>query len=131
MAVSAPDGCPAELVLAGEFGTESLRELEERFGAPPLREATEWLVDMSRVTDFDLACAYALLRAAILRPEPAALTIHGARRGVQRALRNAGLDAVARPPNPQARPQAPVTGRNHDRPGGTRHIRAEQANQCR
>lgn len=95
MAVSAPDNRPAELVLAGQIGTESLRELEQRLDAPPLREATEWFVDMSGVTRFDLACAYALLRAATLRPTPAALGIHGARRTVRRTLRHAGLDAVA------------------------------------
>ncbi|MEU0139415.1 MULTISPECIES: STAS domain-containing protein [Streptomyces] len=95
LTVSAPDNRPAELVLAGQIGTESLRELEQRLATPPLREATEWLVDMSRVTRFDLACAYALLRAATLRPKPATLTIHGARRAVQRTLRHAGLDAVA------------------------------------
>ncbi|NBM15955.1 STAS domain-containing protein [Streptomyces sp. GC420] len=95
MAVSAPDGRPAELVLAGEIGAHALRELEELLRAPPLREATEWLVDMSRVTRFDLACAYALLRAVTLRPESAALTIRGARRAVQRTLRDAGLGTVA------------------------------------
>ncbi|MET8897799.1 STAS domain-containing protein [Streptomyces albogriseolus] len=95
MAVSAPDNRPAELVLAGQIGTGSLRELEEHLAAPPLREATDWGVDMSEVTHFDLACAYALLRAATLRPKPATLRIHGARRAVQRTLRHAGLDAVA------------------------------------
>lgn len=96
MAVSTShDGRPVEVILAGEIGAEALRELEERLGAPSLRDATEWLVDMSRVTRFDLACAYALLRAATLRPKPAALTIHGARRAVQRTLHHAGLDTVA------------------------------------
>lgn len=95
IAVSTPDNRPAELVLAGRIGTESLRELEQRLDAPPLREATEWFVDMSGLTRFDLACAYALLRAATLRPKPAVLRIHGARRAVQRTLRHAGLDAVA------------------------------------
>nr|WP_024126427.1 MULTISPECIES: STAS domain-containing protein [unclassified Streptomyces]AAX37825.1 pFQ25.9 [Streptomyces sp. F2]AHE39046.1 Hypothetical protein pFRL3_269 [Streptomyces sp. FR1]AHE39541.1 Hypothetical protein pFRL4_308c [Streptomyces sp. F2]AHE40286.1 Hypothetical protein pFRL6_199 [Streptomyces sp. F12] len=95
MAVSSPDNRPAELVLAGQIGAETLRELEERLATPPLREATEWLVNMSQVTRFDLACAYALLRAATLRPKPAVLRIHGARRAVQRTLRHAGLDSVA------------------------------------
>ncbi|GAA1544321.1 STAS domain-containing protein [Streptomyces albidochromogenes] len=95
MAVSAPDGGPVELVLAGEIGTDALRELEELLGEPSLREADEWLVDMSRVTRLDLACAYALLRASTLRTESAALTITGARRAVRRTLRHAGLDAIA------------------------------------
>ncbi|MBO8185247.1 STAS domain-containing protein [Streptomyces spirodelae] len=95
MEVSVPVGRPAELLLAGEIGAEALRELEERLSAPPLREAQEWLVDMSRVTRIDLACAYALLRAATLRPVPATLTIRGARRAVQRTLHHAGLDTVA------------------------------------
>ncbi|MFV2120264.1 STAS domain-containing protein [Streptomyces sp. Act-28] len=95
MAVSVHEGRPAELVLAGEVGAETLRELEELLDAPPLREAAEWLVDMSGVTRFDLACAYALLRAAAVRPEPATLTIRGARRTVQRTLRHSGLDTVA------------------------------------
>ncbi|MFC8585331.1 STAS domain-containing protein [Streptomyces sp. NPDC057217] len=96
MRVSAADGGRAELVfLAEETGADTLRELEEILGSRPLGESAEWLVDMSRVVHFDLACAYALLRAATLRPEPASLTVHGARRAVRRTLRQAGLDAVA------------------------------------
>ncbi|WP_432089456.1 STAS domain-containing protein [Streptomyces sp. bgisy095] len=95
MRVSEADGGRAELFLAGEVGADALRELEEVLGSRPLGEADEWLVDMSRVVRFDLACAYALLRSATLRPKPAALTIHGARRTVQRTLRQAGLDTVS------------------------------------
>lgn len=95
MAVSAAEDRRAQLVLAGEIGAEALRELEELLGAPSLSEAAEWIVDMRGISRLDLACAYALLRAATRRPEPAALTIHGARRAVQRTLRHAGLDAVA------------------------------------
>ena len=43
MAVSFSDYRPAELVLAGQIGAETLRELEERLATPPLREATEWM----------------------------------------------------------------------------------------
>nr|WP_024127239.1 STAS domain-containing protein [Streptomyces sp. F8]AHE39975.1 Hypothetical protein pFRL5_312 [Streptomyces sp. F8] len=95
MAVSALDGRRAELVLAGEVRAEALWGLEELLGDPPLSEAGEWTVDMSNVTRLDLACAYALLRAATARDKPAALTIRGARRAVQRTLRHAGLDTVA------------------------------------
>ncbi|PCG86300.1 hypothetical protein CIB93_09525 [Streptomyces sp. WZ.A104] len=95
MAVSAADGRHAQLVLAGEIGAESLRGLEELLDDPRLGRAAVWTLDMSGVTHFDLACAYALLRAVTLREEPAELTIHGARRAVRRALRSSGLDAVA------------------------------------
>ncbi|MCZ7456614.1 STAS domain-containing protein [Streptomyces sp. WMMC940] len=93
--VSTADGLRAEVVLTGDIGAATLRELEERLDASPLAEAAEWVVEMSGVTHLDLACAYALLRAAGLRADPAALTIRGARRTVRRTLRHAGLDAVA------------------------------------
>ncbi|SDM54239.1 anti-anti-sigma factor [Streptomyces wuyuanensis] len=93
--VSVDDSHRAELVLTGDIGAATLRELEETLDAPPLAEAAEWVVDMSGVTHLDLACAYALLRAATLRAKPAELTIRGARRAVRRTLRHAGLDAVA------------------------------------
>ncbi|WP_447041815.1 STAS domain-containing protein [Streptomyces sp. DSM 118878] len=85
----------AVLTLGGDVGSDCLRELEGRLCAPPVSEAVEWTVDMSGVTRFDLACAYALLRAATLRPHTAVLRIRGARRPVQRTLRHAGLEAVA------------------------------------
>ncbi|MDI9888299.1 STAS domain-containing protein [Streptomyces sp. HNM0645] len=93
--VSTADGLRAEVVLTGDIGAAALRELEERLDASPLAEAAEWVVDMSGVTHLELACAYALLRAAGLRAKPAELTIRGARRTVRRTLRHAGLDAVA------------------------------------
>ncbi|MEV1055093.1 STAS domain-containing protein [Streptomyces sp. NPDC049887] len=93
--VSKADGPRAEVVLAGDIGAATLRELEERLDARPLAEAAEWVVDMSGVDHLDLACAYALLRAAGLRAEPPELTIRGARRTVRRTLRHAGLDAIA------------------------------------
>ncbi|MFD4025933.1 STAS domain-containing protein [Streptomyces sp. NPDC058576] len=95
MTVAVIEGPRATLVLAGDLRAENLRELEQLLAEPSLNEAAEWHVDMSDATRLDLACAYALLRAATLRPEQAVLTIHGARRSVQRTLRHAGLDAVA------------------------------------
>ncbi|MFK4107656.1 STAS domain-containing protein [Streptomyces sp. NPDC002176] len=95
LTVSAADVRLPELILAGDIGADALRELEEVLGAPPLHTAAAWTVDMSQVTRIDLACAYALLRGATLRPEPADLTIRGPRRAVQRTLRHAGLDVVA------------------------------------
>ncbi|GAU71466.1 hypothetical protein SSP35_41_00100 [Streptomyces sp. NBRC 110611] len=95
IAVTATDGRRAELALAADFGPGDLRELEQRLSAPALNEAREWIVDMSEVTRFDLACAYALLRASTRRLETASLTIHGARRAIQRTLRDVGLDAIA------------------------------------
>lgn len=93
--ITAADARHAEVTLAGDLRSGALRELEERLADPRLYEATEWVLDMSGVDGFDLACAYALLRAATERPENAALTIRGAPHGVQRTLRDAGLDAVA------------------------------------
>ncbi|WP_316959335.1 STAS domain-containing protein [Streptomyces sp. TRM68367] len=83
------------LTLAGDLGTGALRELEERFADRRLAEAVEWDVDMSGVGHLDLACAYALLRAATERPANAALTVHGARHDVRRTLRHTGFEAVA------------------------------------
>ncbi|WP_244224139.1 STAS domain-containing protein [Streptomyces tirandamycinicus] len=88
-------GRRAELVLHGEIGAATLRELEERLDAPGFAGAAEWVVDMSGVTRLDLACAYALLRVATRPGRAPAVTIRGARRAVRRTLRHAGLDAVA------------------------------------
>ncbi|MFB7297440.1 STAS domain-containing protein [Streptomyces rubiginosohelvolus] len=95
MTVAVVNGSRAVLVLAGELRAENLRELEQLLAGPSLEEAAEWLVEMGDVTRLDLACAYALLRAVTLRPEPAVLTIRGARRHVQRTFRHSGLDTVA------------------------------------
>ncbi|MCT6781907.1 STAS domain-containing protein [Streptomyces sp. CS7] len=95
MTVAVVNGSRAVLVLAGELRAENLRELEQLLAGPSLKEAAKWLVDMSDVTHLDLACAYALLRAATLRPEQAVLTIHGSRRSIQRTLRQSGLDTVS------------------------------------
>ncbi|KUL24773.1 STAS domain-containing protein [Streptomyces regalis] len=86
----------AQVTLAGDLGTGAARELEERLADRRLDETAEWALDMSGVTHLDLACAYALLRAATeQRPKNAALTIRGARHDVQRTLRQAGFKAVA------------------------------------
>ncbi|WP_433570157.1 STAS domain-containing protein [Streptomyces sp. CA-251247] len=68
--VYAADHQRAELVLAGEISIEALPELETILDAPPLSEASAWLVDMHAVTRFDLASAYALIRAITSRREP-------------------------------------------------------------
>jgi len=88
------DGC-AELTLTGDIDAGVLGELEARIDAPPLSDAEEWRVDMTRVHHLDLACAYALLRAVTQRTVPVSVTIHAAHRTVQRTLRHVGLDAVA------------------------------------
>ena len=93
--VVAADGQRVELALAGDLDLDVLRELEERFDDPRLREAAEWILDMGDVTRMNIACAYALLRAATRRPENVTLTVRGARRPVQRTLRAAGLGAIA------------------------------------
>ncbi|MFD4611785.1 STAS domain-containing protein [Streptomyces sp. NPDC058440] len=92
--IRATDDRRAELVLTGDIGAHALRPLEERLAAPQLSEADEWVVDMSGATHLDLACAYALLRAATRWPATA-VTIRGARRAVHRTLHQAGFDAVA------------------------------------
>ncbi|MEV6395456.1 STAS domain-containing protein [Streptomyces sp. NPDC051907] len=92
--VATADGRRAEVTLVGDIDVGALRALEEQLGAAPLSGAAEWTVDMNAVTRIDLACAYALLRAATLLPN-AKVTILAARRSVQRTLRHAGLDAVA------------------------------------
>jgi anti-anti-sigma factor len=96
MTVVAADGRHVELALAGDLDLDVLRELEERFDDPRLRDADEWILDMGDVVHMDLACAYALLRAVTRRPETVTLTVRGARRSVQRALRASGLGAIAR-----------------------------------
>ncbi|GAA2428938.1 STAS domain-containing protein [Streptomyces macrosporus] len=84
----------AVLTFSGDLDADKLRELEERLLDPRLRDAREWVLEMSDLAHLDLACAYALLRAAT-RPEGVALTVRGARRSVQRTLRHADVDAVA------------------------------------
>ncbi|KIE23374.1 hypothetical protein LK08_30465 [Streptomyces sp. MUSC 125] len=89
------DADRAILGFAGEIGTAELRQLEELPGDSRLHAARAWVWDMREVTRLDLACAYALLRAATGRPSSTTLTIRGARHRVRRVLRECGLEAVA------------------------------------
>ncbi|WP_324920881.1 STAS domain-containing protein [Streptomyces sp.] len=95
MAIAAVGGHRAVLTFSGELEAGTLRELEEQLLDPRLRKAREWVLEMGELTHLDLACAYALLRAATEGPEAVALTVRGARRHVQRTLHHAGVDAVA------------------------------------
>lgn len=89
------DGQHATLVFGGVLDTRWTRELEEQLTDPRLRRARTWELRMDDLTQLDLTCAYALLRAATTSPEPVDLRIRGARRTVQRTLHEVGLDAVA------------------------------------
>ncbi|WP_051865470.1 STAS domain-containing protein [Streptomyces griseus] len=93
--IAEADGEHAVLAFTGDLDTQALRELEALLLDRRLRRAGTWVLDMSGLVRLDLACAYALLRAATRAPEPAALTVRGARRDVQRTLRRSGVDAVA------------------------------------
>ncbi|MFH8410548.1 STAS domain-containing protein [Streptomyces sp. NPDC018019] len=53
----------AVLAFSGELHTDALRQLEVELLSQRLREAPEWVLEMSELTHIDLACAYALLRA--------------------------------------------------------------------
>ncbi|MBY8887248.1 STAS domain-containing protein [Streptomyces sp. PTM05] len=94
MAITSASGPHVVLTLTGELHTGRLQELEELLADPRLHEAQEWVLEMASVRRLDLACAYALLRAATRRPQLDALTFRGATRPVQRSLRDAGLGAV-------------------------------------
>jgi anti-anti-sigma regulatory factor len=89
------DSRHAVLVLSGVVDTHTLRELEERLLDPRLRQAGTWVLEMSGLERIDLACAYGLLRAVTVAPDSVGITVRGARRGVVRTLRHAGVDAVA------------------------------------
>jgi len=95
VAVEATGRGRAELTLTGDIDAGVLGELEARIDAPPLSDAVEWVVDMTRVHCLDHACAYALLRAVTQRSVPVSVTIRAAHRNVQRTLRHVGLDTVA------------------------------------
>ncbi|MEV6782858.1 STAS domain-containing protein [Streptomyces sp. NPDC051098] len=88
-------GRRAELVLSGAVGPEALPEVERILYSPPLSHAGEWFLDMREVTRFDLASAYALIRAITSRTKLPAVTIHGAPPMVQRTLRHTGVHNVA------------------------------------
>lgn len=85
----------ATLVFSGALEARMVRPLEEQLADSRLRHARRWELEMSDLARMDLACAYALLRAATTLPEPAELHIRGARRAVRRTLHEAGFDAVA------------------------------------
>ncbi|GGT56826.1 hypothetical protein GCM10010271_70760 [Streptomyces kurssanovii] len=89
------DGRNAVLVFSGVLDTHALPELEERLLDPRLRQAGTWVLEMSDLERIDLACAYGLLRAVTVAPESVGITVRGARRGVVRTLRHAGVDTVA------------------------------------
>ncbi|MEG3631425.1 STAS domain-containing protein [Streptomyces poriticola] len=86
----------AVLVLSGDLrGAPALRELEERLLDQRLGRARSWVLETAALDHLDLACGYALLRAATGGPQPVTLTVRGARRGVHRTLHQAGVDKVA------------------------------------
>ncbi|MCG3043437.1 STAS domain-containing protein [Streptomyces sp. S1A] len=85
----------AVLAVSGRLDSTTLGELEGRLTDPRLLGAHEVVLEMDGLDHLDLACAYALLRAATGRPENAVLTVRGADRTVLRTLHSVGLDAVA------------------------------------
>ncbi|MFP8906582.1 MULTISPECIES: STAS domain-containing protein [Streptomyces] len=85
----------AVLAFSGRLDAGALGELEERLVDPRLLDAQEVVLEMGDLDHIDLACAYALIRAATGRPQSAALTVRGADRTVRRTLHAVGLDAVA------------------------------------
>ena len=90
------DGRRASLDFQGTLDAHMVRELEQRLADPRLTEAREWVLHMDNLTHLHLTCAYALLRVAATRSDAVAITVRGARRNVQRTLREVGFDAVAR-----------------------------------
>ncbi|MGW7262188.1 STAS domain-containing protein [Streptomyces sp. NPDC054842] len=83
----------AEVTLTGDVCAPMLREMEGLFADPGLRDVKQWVVDLHAVPRIELACAYALL-GAVTRHSGTS-TVRGARRGVLRTLRHAGLDRAA------------------------------------
>ncbi|MEU3894663.1 STAS domain-containing protein [Streptomyces sp. NPDC045251] len=88
------DGRHAVLAFSGDLDAPALRVLEELLLDHRLVEPTAWTLDMSGLAHIDLACAYALLRAATRAEEPVTITVRGARPAVHRTLKHAGLDTV-------------------------------------
>ncbi|MGC9497802.1 STAS domain-containing protein [Streptomyces sp. WG7] len=88
------DGQRAVLAFSGDLDAPALRVLEELLLDHRLQQPSTWTLEMSDLEHIDLACAYALLRVVTRAPEPAALTVRGARPAVHRTLRHAGLDTV-------------------------------------
>jgi len=91
--ISAVDGRHAEVTLRGDIGLPLLCEVEEQLADPRLLTADHWVLNLDGVTRIELACAYALLRAAT--EHSGTITVGGARHSVQRTLRHAGLDKAA------------------------------------
>ncbi|MFE6132052.1 STAS domain-containing protein [Streptomyces sp. NPDC056437] len=75
--------------------TRRQRRRRHAHSSARMAQPGEWLIDMHDVTRFDLASAYALIRAITCRREPPSVTIRGAPRMVQRAFRHTGLDEIA------------------------------------
>ncbi|MFH0240974.1 STAS domain-containing protein [Streptomyces sp. HK10] len=95
MAITEAGRSRAVLAFSGRLDSGTLGELEERLVDPRLLGAHEVVLEMGDLDHLDLACAYALLRAATGRPENAVLTVRGAGRTLRRTLHDVGLDAVA------------------------------------
>ncbi|MFH8976612.1 STAS domain-containing protein [Streptomyces sp. NPDC017890] len=93
--IAQTDGRQAVLAFSGHLDAGALRLLEELLLDHRLRQPGTWILEMSDLEHIDLACAYALLRTVTRAPEPAAVTVRGARPAVHRTLRHAGLDTVA------------------------------------
>ncbi|MET9255033.1 STAS domain-containing protein [Streptomyces sp. NPDC048182] len=94
--IAEADATHADLAFTGVLDAHALRLLEELLLDPRLRRTGSWILEMSALERIDLACAFGLLRAVTRAPDPAAVTIHGARPAVHRTLRDAGMDTVAR-----------------------------------
>lgn len=94
VALTEADEQHAVLTFSGVLDAHALPELEKLLSDRRLRQAGTWEWGMSGLQRIDLACAYALLRAVTRAPETVSVTVHGARRAVQRTLRHAGLDTV-------------------------------------
>lgn len=95
VAIDTADEQRAVLTFSGVLDSHALRELEERLLDPRLRQADTWVWEMRAVERIDLACAYAVLRAATTLPAGTSITIRGAGRDIQRTLHHAGVDAIA------------------------------------
>jgi anti-anti-sigma regulatory factor len=70
------------------------RAIEEQLQDPQLRDARKMLLDMRSLDRIDLACTYALLRAASATDTPNVITYRPNQR-VQRILHRVGMEAVA------------------------------------
>ncbi|WP_226962535.1 MULTISPECIES: STAS domain-containing protein [unclassified Streptomyces] len=94
LTITVDDGRQACLAFSGGLDARMNLALEERLGDPALREVRAWLLDLHDLQSMDLACAYALRRAATELSPPAGIRVRGASPGVRRTLHDAGADAV-------------------------------------